>query len=155
MSTSRKTDFDWRCVIGAVDTDMADLLSETQLGLPMSQTFIYGTVRDADGTIWTPMRRLAAGDGGDEKLLLQTDLESDAIHIHRAGRASALSRGVRRGRDGDGVMFESDPLAEGAPFQVRAVLATKDPQRIEVVSKWLSTMRPARMRRRSPVGGRP
>jgi hypothetical protein len=124
VTSARKTDFDWRCVVGAVDTDMANLLIETQLGLPMSQTFLYGTVRDTEGTIWTPMRRLAAGDGGGERLLLQTDLESDAIHIHRAGRGSAPSRGVRRVLDGDAVRFDSDPGAEGASFAVRADATT-------------------------------
>ncbi len=89
-------------------------------GLPFSQTFIYGSVRDGEGTMWTPMRRLAAGDGGRERLLLQTDLDSDAIHIHRAGRRSASSLGVRRTLVGDALCLESDPEAEGAPFSVHA-----------------------------------
>src|ERR1700758_361332 len=88
----RQLDFDWRCVVGAIDTDPADYASESPImGLPMSQTFLYGSVRDGDGTIWTPMRRFAAGDGGTERLLLQTDLGSDAIHVYRTG-ASPRSR---------------------------------------------------------------
>jgi hypothetical protein len=64
-AVSRRLDFDWRCVVGAVDTHPADYASESPiLGLPMSQTFLYGSVRDGDGTIWTPMRWFAAGDGG-------------------------------------------------------------------------------------------
>jgi hypothetical protein len=116
----RRTDFDWRCVVGAVDTDAADYTAEVQLGLPLSQTFVYGTVRDADGTIWTPMRRLSAGDGGGENLLLQTDHDSDAMHIHRTGRGSARGFGVRRTHDGGALRLDSDPDAPGAAFSVRA-----------------------------------
>jgi hypothetical protein len=120
-AASRRQDFDWRCVVGAVDTDPADYASGTPvLGLPMSQTFLYGSVRDGDGTIWTPMRRFAAGDGGAERLLLQTDLGSDALHVHRTGPRPAPSRGVRRGLDGEAVVFESDPAAPGPPFRIRA-----------------------------------
>ena len=117
----RQLDFDWRCVVGAIDTDPADFASESpMMGLPMSQTFLYGSVRDGDGTIWTPMRRCAAGDGGAERLLLQTDLGSDALHVCRTGPRPASSRGVRRGCDGGAVVFESDPAAPGAPFRIRA-----------------------------------
>ena len=117
----RRLDFDWRCVVGAVDTDPADYASESPiLGLPMSQTFLYGSVRDGDGKIWTPMRRFAAGDGGTERLLLQTDLGSDALHVYRTGPRPAPSRGVRRSLDGDAVAFDSDPAVPGAPFRIRA-----------------------------------
>jgi hypothetical protein len=125
MTVSRSADFDWRCVVGAVDTDAGDYAWEGPMfGLPLSQTFLYGSVRDAEGVIWTPMRRLAAGDGGRERLLLQTDLESDAIHVHRAGRSSARSLGVRRALDGGAVRFDSDPAAPGSAFHVRADATT-------------------------------
>jgi hypothetical protein len=117
----RPSGFDWRCVTSAIDTDAADYAWDGPMfGLPLSQTFIYGSVRDGDGVIWTPMRRLAAGDGGNEKLLLQTNLDSDAIHVNRGGRSSATSRGVRRVLDGSTIRFDSDPAADGAPFSVRA-----------------------------------
>jgi hypothetical protein len=120
-SQARRQDFEWQCVVGAIDTAASDYANEGSIfGLPMSQTFVYGTVRDADGVIWTPMRRLAAGDGGREKLLLQSDLDSDAIHIHRAGRASASCLGVQRRLDGETIRLESDPAAEGAPFSISA-----------------------------------
>src|SRR5690348_2523310 len=120
-SRARRQDFEWQCVVGAIDTAASDYANEGSIfGLPMSQTFVYGTVRDAAGVMWTPMRRLAAGDGGREKLLLQTDLDSDAIHIHRAGRASAYGLGVQRKLDGETLRLESDPAAEGAPFSISA-----------------------------------
>jgi hypothetical protein len=120
----RRTDFEWRCVVGAIDTDVGDYATELMLGLPLSQTFLYGTLRDGDGRIWNPMRRLTAGDGGHEKFLLQTDLDSDAIHIHRAGRHSASGFGARRSFDGNTLRFASDPSAEGAPFEVHATSTT-------------------------------
>jgi hypothetical protein len=111
----------WRCLVGAIETHPADYGWEGPMfGLPLSQTFLYGSVRDADGVIWTPMRRLAAGDGGKERLLLQTDLDSGAIRVHRAGRGSVPSAGFRRTFDGAAARFDSDPGVDGGSFHVRA-----------------------------------
>jgi hypothetical protein len=97
--------------------DYAD--AQPMLGLPLSQTFFYGTVRDADDNIWNPMRRFTAG-GGPERLLLQTNRERESIGIHRGGRNSASCEGARRWLDGDDVRFEPRPDASGQPFEIRA-----------------------------------
>ena len=55
-----------------------------------------------------------------QRLLLQSDLGSDALHVYRTGPRAAPGRGVRRGLDGDAIVFESDPAAPGAPFRIRA-----------------------------------
>jgi hypothetical protein len=120
LESQRHDDFDWRCVVGSIDMSPADYAEvRPMLGLPLSQTFFYGTVRDADGNIWNPMRRFTA-DGGNEKLLLQTNTERDSIGIHRAGRHSASCAGARRWLDGDEVRFEPAPDSEGEPFVIRA-----------------------------------
>jgi hypothetical protein len=113
-------DFDWRCVAGSLEMSAARYADVGELfGLPMSQTFFYGTVRDGDGNIWNPMRRFTA-DGGPEKLLLQTNMERDSIGIHRAGRHSASCAGARRWLDGDSVRFEPAHDASGQPFEIHA-----------------------------------
>jgi hypothetical protein len=119
-TTARCQDFDWRCVVGRIDTDVADYLEDSMLGLPMSQTFLYGAVRDANGNIWSPLRRLSADDGYGENLLLQTNADHDGIHVHQAGRTTARGHGARRTLDGDVLLIESDAEAKGAPFSVRA-----------------------------------
>jgi hypothetical protein len=119
-ATRRETDFDWRCVVGSLDMSPADYADVGEmLGLPMSQTFFYGTVRDVDGNIWNPMRRFTA-EGGPEKLLLQTNRERDSIGIHRAGRNSASCAAARRWLDGDEVRFEPGPDTAESPFEIRA-----------------------------------
>jgi hypothetical protein len=120
LESERHDDFDWRCVVGSIEMSPADYADVgAMLGLPLSQTFFYGTVRDAEGNIWNPMRRFTA-DGGPEKLLLQTNRERDSIGIHRAGRHSASCAGSRRWLDGDEVRFESPADPSGHPFEIRA-----------------------------------
>lgn len=113
-------DFDWSCVAGALDMRPSDYGHVGELlGLPMSQTFFYGTVRDAHGNIWNPMRRFTAA-GGSEKFLLQTNFERDSIGIHRVGRHAASCVGSSRVLDGAEIRFASAPDATGQPFEMRA-----------------------------------
>lgn len=121
--SSHVADFDWRCVIGTIETDMANYAAESTFGLPMSMTFLYGCVRDADGTMWNPMRRLTAS-GGAERLLLQSDLDSDTVHVQRSGRFAASSAGARRRLDGDALLIESDPQATGNPWRIAVTPTT-------------------------------
>jgi len=116
----RRADFGWMCVSGALDMQPSDYAHVGELmGLPMSQTFFYGTVRDADGNIWNPMRRFTA-DGGPERLLLQTNRERASIGIHPAGRHAASCAGSQRLLAGDEIRFSSAPDATGEPFHMRA-----------------------------------
>jgi hypothetical protein len=116
----RGQDFSWACVAGSLDMRPSDYAHVGEmLGLPMSQTFFYGTVRDAQGNIWNPMRRFTA-DGGPEKFLLQTNSERDSIGIHRAGRHAASCIGSSRVLDGAEIRFTSAPDAVGEPFEMRA-----------------------------------
>jgi len=122
---NRRGEFDWRCVVGAFDMQPEDYLAtEPLLGLRPSQTFLYGSVRDSEGNIWTPMRRVLSGDGGHEKLLLQSNVDSDAMHVNRAGKHSATGFGVRRSVVDDAFHLDSDPSADGQPFQVRVTSDT-------------------------------
>lgn len=42
----RSEDFDWRCVVGRIDTDASDYLEASMLGLPMSQWRRRGGTRE-------------------------------------------------------------------------------------------------------------
>ncbi len=91
------------------------------MGLPLSNTFIYGTLRDGEGTMFLPMRRIKGGDGGRERFLLQSSLDADAIHVLPVSRRSARSTDVVRGWDDDGCLrLESAPGVEGDSFKVTA-----------------------------------
>jgi len=108
------------CVAGALDMRPSDYANVGDLlGLPMSQTFFYGTVRDAEGNIWNPMRRFTA-DGGPERFLLQTNRDRTSIGIHPSGRHAASCAGSRRALEGDAIVFSSAPEAKGQPFELRA-----------------------------------
>ncbi|MDO8391304.1 MAG: hypothetical protein Q7V57_12540 [Actinomycetota bacterium] len=120
-SSNGRGQFDWSCVVGSLVMRPEDYVDDAPiLGLRPSQTFLYGSVRDAEGNIWTPMRRLLAGDGGHEKLLLQTNDDSDAMHVNRAGKHSASSFGVVRSVVDGVVRLDSDPAAQGQPFSISA-----------------------------------
>ncbi len=113
--------FGLQCLVGGYDVEPHDFArDEPVLGLPLSNTFVYGSVRDGEGNLYSPMRRIRGGDGGSERFLLQTSLDSDAMHIHPVGRRSARSTGVLR-QWGDGrVRLASPPDAESEPFEVMA-----------------------------------
>ncbi|CAB4364144.1 MAG: hypothetical protein F2681_09055 [Actinobacteria bacterium] len=117
--------FDWSCVAGALEMRPSDYLgTEPILGLRPSQTFVYGSVRDGDGNIWSPMRRFMSGDGGHEKLLLQTNADSDAMHVNRASKHSATGFGVQRSFADGVVQFANDPDAQGQPFAISVTADT-------------------------------
>jgi hypothetical protein len=120
MTPARRQDFGWQCVVGSVDMDPSDYTRTTMLGLPMSQTFLYGTVRDSDANTWSPMRRLSSDDDYGENLLLQTNDGSDDIRIHRAGRGTARGHGHVRTLEREVLHLESNPDAAGAPFSMQA-----------------------------------
>jgi hypothetical protein len=66
----------------------------TFFGLPYSCTVIYGSCRDPEASLFTPMRRLYGGDGGKERLVLQTTLgDADDLRIHPAGARSSRGSG--------------------------------------------------------------
>jgi hypothetical protein len=118
---NRQQDFEWRCVVGSIDTDPRDYVRESLFGLPLSQTFIYGTVRDADGNIWTPMRRLSGdADAYGENFLLQSNAGNDALRVHKAGRSSARGHGAIRSLEEGALHLTSNPSATGDPFELRA-----------------------------------
>ncbi|MGE0881119.1 MAG: hypothetical protein AB7L13_08395 [Acidimicrobiia bacterium] len=119
MSEVRDTSFGWQVIVGSLDMDVDDYMADTMFGLPMSQTFLYGTTRDADGHLWTPMRRLTA-TGGEERLLLQSDVESSDLKPNRAGRFTSTGAGARRSRDGTTLKLESAPDQPGNRFLIEA-----------------------------------
>lgn len=118
--------FGYQCVAGAYNVEARDIArDEPVFGLPLSNTFVYGTVRDVDGSLFLPMRRIKGGDGGHERLLLQSSLDADAIRVHPVSRRSARSTGtVRSWGDGDGAQLRSAPDVEGESFEVACTAET-------------------------------
>ena len=72
----RRGDFRWRPQVGAHQAEPAEFCADRRFfGLPYSCTVIYGSFRDPEGVLFTPMRRLYSGDGGKERLLVQSTLD--------------------------------------------------------------------------------
>jgi hypothetical protein len=76
-------------------------------------------MRDPEGVIFTPMRRLYGGDGGKERLLVQTTLDgAETLRIHPAGAHTARSTGWRRSFQ-DGVFsLECSDSSSDARFRL-------------------------------------
>jgi hypothetical protein len=118
-SRGTRGEFDHQMVCGGYAPDHRLVAcEEPRLGLPFSCTFVYGSVRNGDGDLLTPMRRIRGGDGGGERFLLQTTIGTDALHVHSASRQSARCAGMTRSWDGVAAHLVSSPDASGSPFEI-------------------------------------
>jgi hypothetical protein len=113
-------DFRWLPQVGAHRADPAEFCTQRSFfGLPYSCTVVYGSLRDPDGVIFTPMRRLYSGDGGKERLLLQTTLNgAETLRIHPAGASTARSTGWQQGFQGGVFHMESSAASPDARFRL-------------------------------------
>ncbi|WP_322761840.1 hypothetical protein [Frankia sp. Cr2] len=117
----RRGEFDYRTVVGPHRADPDEIaLDVPLLGLPLSTTYLYGTLRDLEGDLFSAMRRIYAGNGGRERFLLQSTIDNTDLKVHPASRHSARATGVTRGTQDGTFRFESDPAAEGEPFHIEA-----------------------------------
>ena len=117
---AERGDFGWLPQVGAHRSDPTEFCADRSFfGLPYSCSVIYGSFRDPNGRAFTPMRRLYSGDGGKERLLLQTTLgDSDTLRIHPAGAATARSTGWKRDIDRGVFCLESPPEVPGTGFRL-------------------------------------
>lgn len=116
----RRGEFPFQPVLGAHRSDPAEVANDRAwFGLPWSAFFLYGSVRDDEGELYTLLRRPIAGGGGRERFFLQTT-RGGATNL----RVHGVSRGSARNADfvrtvGDGMMrIDSATTDPGSPFSV-------------------------------------
>ncbi len=123
MTTTFKTlsgrgQFHYQLVLGEHNSDPAEVAAQRDwFGLPWSALFLYGSLRDDDGQLYTVLRVPERNGGGRKRFYLQTTLGADDLHVHDASRGSARNEGfVRQHRDGVTTIY-SPSDADGQPFR--------------------------------------
>ncbi len=113
-------EFPCQPVLGAHRSDPAEVAKEREwFGLPWSAVFLYGSVRDDDGELYTLLRRPTAGGGGRERFFLQSTLGDDSgLRVHRASRGSARNAGFVRSVIDGALRLNSSPGETGLPFSL-------------------------------------
>ena len=112
--------FPYQPVLGAHRSDPAQVaLDREWMGLPWSAFFLYGSVRDEQGELYTLLRRPVAHGGGRERFFLQSTLGGETnLRVHPASRGSVRNTGFVRSF-ADGTMQISSAASEpGLPFSV-------------------------------------
>ena len=115
-------DFGWQALASALETTAQDLVSPGSLfGMVPEALYLWGTVRDEEGNLYSPMRRIPFDTPGKRpdtrrRFFLQTTLDSPHYRMHPAGRHSAVNDGHSMRIDGDNVSWSSAPAAPGKPF---------------------------------------
>jgi hypothetical protein len=95
-------DFGWHTLNATCHFVPAGLeANERLLGLPFQFTTIYGTLRADDGAVFTLTRRIARGDGGLGRLILQQATPAQP-HLALCGEGRTTSRATHCHRDWDG-----------------------------------------------------
>lgn len=121
----RKGDFGWQALTSAFEATVEDMSSDASLfGMPPEALYLWGTLRDEDGNMYDPMRRIPWGIPGSapdqrRRFFLQTTLDSDAFQLHPIGRESAVNDGHTRTVEDGVVHWRSAPEAAGRPFHVQ------------------------------------
>jgi hypothetical protein len=116
----RRGEFPYQPVLGAHRCDPAEVGNDREwFGLPWSALFLYGSVRDNHGELYTLLRRPLAGGGGRERFFLQSTLGGETdLRIHRASRDSVRNAGFVRSVVDGTLHIGSSPTEQGNPFSV-------------------------------------
>ncbi len=122
---SDRGQFHFQMLLGEHSSDPRQFALETTwFGLPWSANYLYGSLRDDDGNIYTVFRVPEAGGGGSRRFYLQTTLGGDGLRVHEASRNSARSLGFLRSHTNGTTVLESAPSAEGNPFRIEVDATT-------------------------------
>jgi len=113
-------EFAYQPVLGAHRSDHAEVANDRSwFGLPWSALFLYGSVRDDEGELYTALRRPIAGGGGRERFFLQTTRHGATdLRVHPASRSSARNAGFSRSVTDHAMRIESAADDPGLPFSV-------------------------------------
>jgi hypothetical protein len=115
-------EFAYQTVCGAFQPTIESMASTAPLmGMPPEGLYLWGTLRDEDGNMYCPMRRIPYDLPGAKKdtrrrFFLQSNLGTDQYHLDQIGRQSAVNDGHSRVVEADKVAWRSHPDAPGNPF---------------------------------------
>lgn len=115
-------EFAFQPVVGAFQPTLESMASTGKLmGMDPEGLYLWGTLRDEDGNMYCPMRRIPydlPGAKADTRrfFYLQHNVGHDHYVLDKVGRRSAPNDGHFFGRDGDKVVWRCHPDAPGEPF---------------------------------------
>lgn len=98
---SERGHFHYQLILGEHSSDPAQVaLDRHWFGLPWSALYLYGSLRDDEGTLYTVLRVPESGGGGRQRFILHTTLCSDDLRVHE----KAVAR--------HGVPISSEPIGK-------------------------------------------
>lgn len=115
-------EFAFQPVCGAFQPTLDSMASiEPMMGMNPEGLYLWGTLRDEDGNMYCPMRRIPydlPGAKADSRryFFLQHNVGSDHYRLDPIGRQSAPNDGHSFGLEGDKVVWRSKPGIQGNPW---------------------------------------
>lgn len=115
-------EYAFQTVVGAFEPTVEDMLSlDPMMGMMPEGLYLWGTLRDEDGNIYSPMRRIPFNLPGAKEdtrrfFYLQTNVGAEHLKLDKAGRRSAPNDNHLFGEENGKVIWRSHPDAPGNPF---------------------------------------
>lgn len=116
-------EFAFQPVVGAFQPTLESMASlDPMMGMNPEGLYLWGTLRDEDGNMYCPMRRIPYDLPGAKRdtrryFYLQHNVGRDHFVLDGIGRKSAPNDGHSFGIEGDKVVWRSDPNASGNPWR--------------------------------------
>ena len=122
----RRGDFGWQPLVSSFEPTLDDMMSDrSYFGMPPEALYLWGTFRDENGEMYSPMRRIPAGLPGDAQdsrryfyLCTTRDHNEPGMLVHPIGKRSAPNNGFTKLLEGDRIHWRSEPARPGNPFHV-------------------------------------
>ena len=122
----RRGDFGWQALASAFEPTLEDMMSNrSYFGMPPEALYLWGTLRDENGDIYCPMRRIPAGLSSDAKdtrrrfyLCTTAGHDEQGMNMHPIGKQSAPNDGFSKTLEGDRIHWRSHPQQRGNAFHV-------------------------------------
>jgi len=118
QSLPSRGDFHLQMLLGEHRSDPAQVAADRSwFGLPWSALYLYGSLRDDQGELYTVLRIPEYNGGGRKRFYLQTTLDAEDLHVHSASRGSSRNTDFVRSHENGTTVIASAPDAERQPFR--------------------------------------
>ena len=129
----RRGDFGWQPLVSSFEPTLDDMMSDrSYFGMPPEALYLWGTFRDENGDLYSPMRRIPAGLPGDAQdsrryfyLCTTRDHDEPGMLVHPVGKRSAPNNGFTKTLEGD-----TDSLAQRSCAARQSVPRDLDARRL-------------------------
>ena len=126
-SQPRRGGFGGAVIAGAHDGNPLRLLSDEAIfGLTRDSTYLFGMLRDADGRLWSVMRRRASAPSWPNRLWVRSSFGPAGLDRHDLPQRSATAARVMAAADRGSARFYADAADEDEPMT-----CTVGPDRVE------------------------